>query len=354
MAAGHGARLGELAVRHGCELRGDPELRVDHVATLRNAGAGALAFLANAAYRPQLSTTGATAVVLAAGEAAGCPAACLVSADPYAAYARMAAELYPPTPICPGVAAGATLGSGCQVPASAAVSPGAVLGAGVRLGERVFIGPHCVLGDGTVIGDDTRLLGHCTVYPGVVIGARGIIHAGVVLGADGFGFARERDGRYTKVPQVGGVRIGDDVEIGANTTIDRGALDDTLVGDGVKLDNQIQVGHNVVIGPHTVIAAQVGIAGSAVIGARCVIGGQAGIAGHLTIADDVVVAGGSAVTGSIRRAGFYGGGPTPADDLPRWRRNMARFGQLDALAKRLRVLERQGPGKETDEGDGTG
>jgi UDP-3-O-[3-hydroxymyristoyl] glucosamine N-acyltransferase len=224
----------------------------------------------------------------------------------------------------------------------------------VRLGERVFIGPHCVLGDGAVVGDDTRLVGPCTVNPGVVIGARGIIHAGVVLGADGFGFARERDGRYTKVPQVGGVRIGDDVEIGANTTIDRGALDDTLVGDGVKLDNQIQVGHNVVIGPHTVIAAQVGIAGSAVIGARCVIGGQAGIAGHLTIADDVVVAGGSAVTGSIRRAGFYGGGPTPADDLPRWRRNMARFGQLDALAKRLRVLERQGPGKETDEGDGTG
>jgi UDP-3-O-[3-hydroxymyristoyl] glucosamine N-acyltransferase len=354
MAAGHGARLGELAVRHGCELRGDPDLRVDHVATLRNAGPGALAFLANPAYRQQLPATRATAVVLAAGMAADCPAACLVSGDPYAAYARMAADLYPPAPLCPGIAAGATLGAGCQVPASAAVAAGAVLGTGVRLGDRVFVGPHCVLGDGVVVGDDTRLVGHCTIYPGVVIGARGLIHAGVVIGADGFGFARERDGRYTKVPQVGGVRVGDDVEIGANTTIDRGALDDTIVGDGVKLDNQIQVGHNVVIGAHTVIAAQVGIAGSAVIGARCVIGGQAGIAGHLTIADDVVVAGGAAVTGSLRRAGFYGGGPTPADELPRWRRNMARFGQLDGLAKRLRALERRMPHSETDEGDGTG
>lgn len=354
MAAGRRVPLGELAVRHGCELRGDPALEVDHVATLRAAGPGALAFLANPAYRAQLPGTRATAVVLAPAAAANCPCACLVSNDPYAAYARIAAELYPPPAATPGVAPGASIGPGSGIPASAEVAPGAVLGAGVRLGERVVIGPHCVLGDGVNVGDDTRLVGSTTVYAGVTIGARCIVHAGCVIGSDGFGFARGRDGRYTKVPQVGGVRIGDDVEVGANTTIDRGAVDDTVIGDGVKLDNQIQVGHNVVIGPHTVIAAQTGIAGSTTIGARCVIGGQVGIAGHISIADDVIVGGGASVTGTIRRAGVYGGGPTPADDLPRWRRNMARFGQLDRLAKRVRALERGGPDSDTDEGDGAG
>jgi UDP-3-O-[3-hydroxymyristoyl] glucosamine N-acyltransferase len=354
MAAGRGVPLGELAVRHGCELRGDPGLVVDHVATLRNAGAGALTFLANPAYRAQLPATRATAVVLAPAAAGDCPCACLVSGDPYTAYARIAAELYPPPAVVAGIAAGASVGPGCHVPATSAVGAGAVLGAGVRLGERVVIGPHCVLGDGVVVGDDTRLVGSTTVYAGVTIGARCIIHAGCVIGSDGFGFARGRDGRYTKVPQVGSVRIGDDVEVGANTTIDRGALDDTVIGDGVKLDNQIQVGHNVIIGAHTVIAAQTGIAGSTTIGVRCVIGGQVGIAGHISIADDVMVGGGASVTGSIRRAGVYGGGPTPADDLPRWRRNMARFGQLDGLAKRVRALERRDRGRDTDEGDGAG
>jgi UDP-3-O-[3-hydroxymyristoyl] glucosamine N-acyltransferase len=198
-----------------------------------------------------------------------------------------------------------------------------------------------VLGAGVAVGDHTRLAARVTLYPGVTVGRRCLLHAGAVLGADGFGFARERDGRYTKVPQLGGVRVGDDVEIGANTTVDRGALDDTVIGDGVKLDNQIQVGHNVVIGAHTVVAAQAGIAGSTTIGARCVIGGQVGIAGHISIADGVVVGGGASVTGTLRRPGVYGGGPTPADDLARWRRNMARFGQLDALAKRLKELERR-------------
>lgn len=354
MVAGRGVALGELAVRHGCELRGDPALVVDHVATLRSAGPGALAFLANPAYRAQLPATGATAVVLAPAAAADCPCACLVSNDPYAAYARIAADLHPPPAATPGVAPGASIGAGSEVPASCAIGPGAVLGVGVHLGERVVVGPYCVLGDGVTVGDDTRLVGSATVYAGVAIGARCIVHAGCVIGSDGFGFARGRDGRYTKVPQLGGVRIGDDVEVGANTTIDRGALEDTVIGDGVKLDNQIQVGHNVVIGAHTVIAAQAGIAGSTTIGARCVIGGQVGIAGHISITDDVMIGGGASVTGTIRRAGVYGGGPTPADELPRWRRNMARFGQLDRLAKRVRALERGRPDGDTDEGDGAG
>lgn len=350
MPAG-GLRLGELAVRFGCELRGDPEARVDHVATLRAAGAGALSFLANPAYRSHLPATRATAVVLADAAAAESPCAALVTADPYALFARIAAVLHPAPPLVPGVSPQAVVAPDAVVPASCRVAAGAVVGAGVRLGERVDVGPHCVLASGSRIGDDTRLVANITVYPGVVLGARCILHAGVVVGADGFGFARERDGTYTKVPQVGGVRVGDDVEIGANTTIDRGALDDTVIGDGVKLDNQIQVGHNVVIGSHTVIAAQTGIAGSTTIGARCVIGGQVGIAGHITLADDVMVGGGASVTGSLRRAGVYGGGPTPADDLPRWRRNMARFGQLDALARRLRSLERRA-GAGEDDGDG--
>jgi UDP-3-O-[3-hydroxymyristoyl] glucosamine N-acyltransferase len=337
----HGLRLGDLAVRHGCELRGDPEARVERVGTLRGAGPGTLAFLANPAYRAQLPATRATAVVLAPEAADGCPCAALLTADPYAAYARMAAELHPEPAVVPGVSASATVGHGCVVPASARVGPGAVLGDGVRLGEGVDVGPHCVIGAGVSIDDHTRLMARVTLYPGVTVGRRCLLHAGVVLGADGFGFARERDGRYTKVPQLGGVRVGDDVEIGANTTVDRGALDDTVIGDGVKLDNQIQVGHNVVIGAHTVVAAQAGIAGSTTIGARCVIGGQVGIAGHISIADGVVVGGGASVTGTLRRPGIYGGGPTPADDLPRWRRNMARFGQLDALAKRLMELERR-------------
>jgi UDP-3-O-[3-hydroxymyristoyl] glucosamine N-acyltransferase len=337
----HGLRLGDLAVRHGCELRGDPEARVARVATLRGAGPGTLAFLANPAYRSQLPETRATAVVLTPEAADGCPCAALLTADPYAAFARMAAELHPEPAVVPGVSPTATLGTGCSIPASARVGPGAVLGDGVRLGEGVEVGPHCVIGAGVSIGDHTRLVARVTLYPGVVLGRRCLLHAGVVLGADGFGFARERDGRYTKVPQLGGVRVGDDVEIGANTTVDRGALDDTVISDGVKLDNQIQVGHNVVIGPHTVVAAQAGIAGSTTIGARCVIGGQVGIAGHISIADGVVVGGGASVTGTLRRPGIYGGGPTPADDLPRWRRNMARFGQLDAMAKRLTELERR-------------
>lgn len=333
--------LGELALRHGCTLRGDPDAVVERVATLRGADGRAVAFLANPAYRGQLRETRAAAVILDPGAADDCPVAALLTPEPYAVFARVAADLHPVPPPVPGVHPAAQVDAAASVPASCEIGPGAVIGAGAVLGERVTIGARCVIGPGVRLGHDCRLYPGVTLYPGVSLGSRVVVHGGAVLGSDGFGFARERDGRYTKVPQVGGVRVGDDVEIGANTTIDRGAIDDTVIGDGVKLDNQIQVGHNVVIGPHTVIAAQTGIAGSATIGARCTIGGQAGIAGHLAIADDTVIAGGAAVTGSIRRAGIYGGGGTPADDIRRWRRNMARFGQLDELARRVQSLEKR-------------
>ncbi len=333
--------LGLLAVRYGCELRGDPDKVVERVATLRTADDRCLTFLANSAYRGQLSHTRAAAVILAPADAAGCPVDALVTRDPYVVYARVAAELYPAPEPRPGVHPTAVIPSGVVIPPSCEIGPGVVLGHGVVLGERVVLGPRTILGDRVTVGADTRLMPGVTVYADVRIGARCILHTGVVLGSDGFGFARERDGTYVKVPQLGSVQVSDDVEIGANTTVDRGAIDDTVIGNGVKLDNQIQVGHNVRIGEHTVIAGQTAIAGSTTIGARCTIGGQAGFAGHIVVVDDVVIGGGSAVTGSIRAAGVYAGGGTPADQLSRWRRNMARFGQLDEIAKRVRSLEKR-------------
>lgn len=333
--------LGELAVRYGCELRGDPDSIVDRVATLAGAGPGSIGFLANPAYRSQLATTRATAVILRAADAGSCPVAALLAKDPYVVYARIAADLHPAPPLQPGVHARAVLGAAVGVPESCQVGPGAVLGDGVSLGERVAIGANAVIGEGVAIGADTRIAAGAVIYSGVRLGSRCMIHSGVVIGADGFGFARDGDGSQVKVPQIGGVVIGDDVEIGACCTIDCGAIGDTVIADGVKLDNQIQVGHNTRIGAHTVIAGQTGISGSTVIGARCTIGGAVAIAGHLHIADDVVIGGGSSVPGSIPAPGVYAGGGTPADTLQRWRRNMVRFGQLDEMARRLRALEKR-------------
>lgn len=343
-----GMRLGVLAVRHGCELRGDPDAVVERVATLAGAGAGALTFLANPHYRAQLATTAATAVVLTADDAAACPVACLVNVNPYLAYARMAAELHPPAPLLAGVAAGALVASMAELGEGCQIEHGATIGRGARIGRRVYIGAGVSVGEDCVIGDDTRIMPNAVVYAGVRIGRRCLLHAGTVIGADGFGIARDVDGSWTKVPQVGGVVIGDDVEIGANTTIDRGAIEDTVIGDGVKLDNQIQIGHNVSIGAHTAIAAQAGVSGSTRIGSRCVIGGACAFAGHITIADDVVLSGGARVTQSIDRPGVYGG-VLPADEARRWRKNAVRFGQLDELARRLRQLEgsfRKGRGED--------
>jgi UDP-3-O-[3-hydroxymyristoyl] glucosamine N-acyltransferase len=332
--------LGSLAVRFGCELHGDPDVCIEKVATLHSAGPGCLSFLANPAYRSQLSGTRAAAVVLRPEDQPSCPTSALLTSDPYVVFARIAGELHPQLALRPGVSPTASIGHECIVPATCEIGAGAVIGDRTRLGDRVLVGPGVVLGSDVSIGADTRLIGSVHVYAGTRIGARCVLHAGAVIGADGFGFARDRDGTYEKVPQVGVVVLGDDVEVGANTTIDRGAIDDTHVGNGVKLDNQVQVGHNVRIGEHTVVAALTGISGSATIGARCIIGGQVGIAGHITIVDDVVIAGRAIVTGPIRKAGAYGGGGLPADDLRRWRRNIVRAGQLEEMAKRLQVLER--------------
>lgn len=322
--------LGELAVRFGLELRGEPELRVSRVATLVHASEGSLSFLANSRYRRQLDTTRATAVLVAPADAESCSVAVLVDPNPYLAYARIASLIHPEVRAAPGIHPSAVISRGARIAATVTVDPLAVIEDGAELGDRVHVGPGCVVQRGARVGADTRLAARVTLSAGVQIGERCIIHSGAVVGADGFGFAANA-GIWVKVPQVGSVRIGDDVEIGANTTIDRGAIDDTVVEHGVKLDNQIQVGHNVTIGAHTAIAGCTGISGSATIGRRCMIGGMVGIAGHLTIADDVVITGCSLVSASINQAGSYSSG-MPTVQTRAWRRMVAhlrRFGEKE-------------------------
>lgn len=333
--------LGKLAVQFGCELRGDPNTEIDRVGTLQSAGDGCITFLANPFYRESLAETQATAVILNKAAVNDCPTAALITPDPYLVYAHVATLLQPSLPLLAGVHESVSVGADCAIPESCEVAPGAVLGDAVVLGERVYIGPNCVVGRAVVLGDDTLLMAGVTLYSGVCIGQRCLLHSGSVVGADGFGIAKETTGAWTKVPQLGGVRIGDDVEIGANTTIDRGAIEDTVIANGVKLDNQIQVAHNVTIGEHTVIAGQAGISGSVQIGARCMFGGQVGVVGHIRIADDVVVMGRTMVTNSIKKPGVYAGGAVPMDEAPHWRKNAVRFGQLDGMARRLRRVEKK-------------
>jgi UDP-3-O-[3-hydroxymyristoyl] glucosamine N-acyltransferase len=331
--------LGELAIRHGLELRGDPDHRVSRVGTLQQAGPDAVSFLANPRYRKHLATTRAGAVVLEPDHADECLVAVLISPNPYAAYARIAADLHPLPAFVPGIRAGALVDPAAEVAEDACVAPGAVIEGSALIGAGAYIGPNCVVGSGAQIGAGSRLVANVTVCHGVRIGARALVHPGVVIGGDGFGIARESEG-WIKVPQLGGVTIGDDVEIGANTTIDRGAIDDTIIEDGVKLDNQIQVAHNVRIGAHTVIAGCTGISGSTTIGRNCMIAGAVGIGGHLEIPDGTVVTGMTMVSRSIPKRGVYSGS-LPFDEAGSWRRNAARFRQLDTLAKRLAQLERR-------------
>jgi UDP-3-O-[3-hydroxymyristoyl] glucosamine N-acyltransferase len=309
-------------------LRGDPSLVVSRVATLSHAQAGSLSFLANPRYRRQMESTRATAVLVGPDHAASCPVAALIDPNPYLAYARIADLLHPQALPAPGIHPSAVVSGNARIHPSATVGPLAVIEDEVEVGERVFVGPGCIVQRGARLGADTRLTARVNICADVRIGQRCIVHAGAVIGADGFGFAPDA-GTWVKVPQVGTVQVGDDVEIGANTTIDRGAIDDTVVENGVKLDNQIQVGHNVIIGAHTAVAGCVGISGSTTIGQRCMIGGGVGIAGHLTIADDVVVTGCSLVSASIRQAGSYSSG-MPAVETRMWRRMVAHLRRLDS------------------------
>jgi UDP-3-O-[3-hydroxymyristoyl] glucosamine N-acyltransferase len=330
--------LADLAVRYGCELRGDPDTEISGVATLEDAGVGKISFLANPGYRKFLDKTNASAVILSEDMAAECPVACLIASDPYLTYARIAAEIHPDPALVTGIHPAATVNETAVVPASCEVAAGAVIAAGVTLGERVYIGPNSVIGENAVVGDDSRFAANVSVYHGCHIGSRCVLHSAVVIGADGFGIAKSEQG-WVKVPQVGAVVIGDDVEIGAGTTIDCGAIGNTMIGNGVKLDNLVMIGHNVEVGDHTAMAGQSGISGSTKIGARCVIAGKVGIAGHLEIVDDVYVLAGTGVSNDIKQPGMYASTLT-AEPAAKWRRIAARLKNLDQLAKRLIALEK--------------
>jgi UDP-3-O-[3-hydroxymyristoyl] glucosamine N-acyltransferase len=330
--------LAELAVMFGCELRGDPDARVDRVATLQEAGPGSLAFLANSRYRRHLATTGATAVVLDAANAEHCPTSALVAANPYATYARIAQALNPEPTFAGGRHPSAVVEESAQVHPGAWLGPNCYVGAGAVVGDRTYLGPGTVVLERATIGAGTRCVANVTLCEDVRIGERCLFHPGAVIGADGFGHAPDRDG-YVKIPQLGSVTIGDDVEVGASSTIDRGAIGDTVIERGVKIDNQVQIGHNCRVGEHTVIAGCAGISGSVTIGRRCMIGGMVGVAGHLEICDDVYVTGKTLITSSITRPGLYSG-QLPHDEARRFRRNSARFQKLDVLAQRVARLER--------------
>lgn len=333
-----GVTLQQLAREIGCELHGDSDCVITGVGTLQNAGAGKLSFLANAKYRAQLKTTQASAVILRPQDLVNCSVNALVCNNPYLAYARAARLLNPETLPGAGVHPSAVIEAGSDVDPAASIGAHCYIGSGSRIAAGVVLGPGCVVEHDVTIGANSRLVARVTLCHGVRIGENVLIHPGVVIGADGFGIASDA-GRWVKVPQLGGVVIGDDVEIGANTTVDRGALDDTVIEEGVKLDNQIQVAHNVRIGAYSAIAGCAAIAGSTTIGKRCQIGGAVGIVGHLTIADDVHVTAMSLVTGNINTAGVYSSG-IPVEPRTEWTRNAARVRQLNDIAQRLRALEK--------------
>ena len=346
MSKGQDARgiaLKLLAEPARAELVGDGGVLIDRVATLDGASSGAIAFLANPKYRHQLRSTRASAVIIEPRFAADTMLPKLVTSNPYAAYARVAALFHPPGPVAPGIHPTAVVAASARVAASATIDPYAVIGERASIGERTRVHSGCAIGEDCSIGDDVELHPRVVLYARTVIGARTLVHSGAVLGADGFGMAEE-GGKWLKVPQLGRVVVGSDVEIGANTTIDRGAIDDTVIEDDVKLDNQIQIGHNCRIGAHTAIAGCVGIAGSVRIGRDCQIGGAAMITGHLDIADGTVISAASGVFDTIHERGVYTGA-FPALPHREWQHVASIIRRLRSFADRIRALERERRGQ---------
>jgi len=329
--------LGELGDAVGAKVVGDRHTRICGVASLRNARPGTIVFVGSPRYRSLLGETRAAAVIIRPELLDSAPVAALLSENPQLTFARVARLLHPSPPIEPGIHPTAVLSDGADVHSSAAVGAEVVIEAGAQVGPHVSIGPGCLIAKDCQIGAYALLHGRVTLCAGTVLGQRCILHPGAVIGSDGFGFAKDGS-QWAKMPQLGRVRIGDDVEIGANTTVDRGAIDDTVIGDGVKIDNLVQVAHNVRVGEDTAIAGCAGIAGSVTIGARCQLAGGVGVAGHVEIGDDVTVTGMSMVTRSLHEPGVYSSG-TAAQPSRDWRRNVARLRHLDELARRVLTLE---------------
>lgn len=331
--------LGQLAEALGATLKGPEALQITGLATLQEAGPGQLSFLANPQYRKYLDNSRASAVLLKAADAEGFAGNALIVADPYLAYARIS-HLFDPKPkAVAGIHPSAVVADDAQVDASASIGAFAVIESGARIAANVTVGAHCFIGARCVIGEGGWLAPRVTLYHDVTIGARVTIQSGAVIGGEGFGFANEK-GIWRKIAQIGGVSIGDDVEIGVNTAVDRGALADTQIGNGVKLDNQIQIAHNVQIGDHTAMAACVGISGSTRIGKHCTIAGGVGMVGHIDVCDNVFVSGMTMVTRSITEPGAYSSG-TAMQPLGDWRKSAARIRQLDDMAKRLQQMEKR-------------
>jgi UDP-3-O-[3-hydroxymyristoyl] glucosamine N-acyltransferase len=340
--------LGEIASRVGCPLEGDAAIEIERVAPIDQAGPGDLTFLANPKYASALASTAASAVILGPG-IEGAPCAVLRSPNPYLTFAKVVGVLTPDVRPAPGIDPSASVGSGSVLGEEVSVGPFAVVGPGAVVGARTIVHPHVVIGPSATIGPDCVLHAHVSIRERSVIGARVVLQDGVVIGSDGFGFAPRDDGSHEKIPQTARVVIEDDVEIGANTTIDRPAIGETRIKAGAKIDNLVQIAHGVVVGRNTLLAAQVGIAGSTVLGDNVTLAGQVGVAGHITVGDRVRAVGQSGITRSVPPDAFVSG--YPAIDNLEWRKASAAFRRLPELRKRISRLERRLARLDDDAGD---
>lgn len=318
--------LGELAVKFGCDLVGDPKTRITSVSTLTSAKHGDVSFYSNVFYLKQLESTKASVVVIKPCDLEHCSVDALLTDDPNIIFSKIIALFNPLPSFEPAIDVNSSVSKKAIISKSAFVAALCFVGDDVQIGENVYIGPGCIIDGDIKIGNNTRLIANVTIVNKVDIGKRTIIHAGVVIGSDGFGNTLTDQG-WLKIHQIGGVKIGNDVEIGSNTTIDRGSLDNTEISDGVRLDNHIQIGHNVSIGKHTAIASSTAIAGSAIIGKRCMIAGQVGLVGHIEVCDDVRINGGSVVTKSIKKPGVYSGSFAANEDKV-WKKFVAKMRRL--------------------------
>ena len=333
-------KLSDLAEQLNLQIKGDGDTLIEGVGTLSDATTSQISFLSNPAYREQLKTTRAAAVIVSESDAGNCPVNCLIADDPYVSYAKIAEQFDPRRPQNPGLHTSASIDPTATLGKDVYVGANAVIGPGCEIADAVSIGPGCVLIADCKLDSGSRLIANVTVCEGVVIGKRTIIHPGAIIGADGFGLAFDQD-HWVKIPQLGSVRIGADCEVGSNTTIDRGAIDDTIVEDDVRLDNQIQIGHNVRIGAHTVMAGRVGISGSTQIGEYCMFAGACGVVGHIQIADRTTITGNSVITKSITQPGTAWSSTIPAQPLREWNRTVAHLRKLEKLTRRVLNLEKQ-------------
>ena len=331
--------LADIAAFLDAELRGDPDVRISGISSLADAQQGDLAFLANPKYKSQLPSTKAGAVILAESEAEGFLGNCLIMDNPYLGYAKISAWFNPALVPAAVVHSSAVVHPSAIVANNVAIGPNVVIAEGAIIGDRSEIGANSSIGSRSVVGEGCVIAANVSIYHDVVLGSRVRLHSGVVIGADGFGFAPDGGGGWQKIYQLGGVRIGDDVEIGANSTVDRGALEDTLIGNSVIIDNHVQIAHNCVIGDGTAMAAFSGLAGSVKLGRNCILAGSATVSGHLSICDNVTLTAHAFVTKSIEEPGSYSSNTTPLMASLQWRKAAVRIGQLDSMAQRLKKLE---------------